>query len=189
MNNITLKDYVQMRWPILNNCTVNVMKENGKPNINDNNKHIWYLYRQAFYGFYHYVNPKKYYSKKAAEFFDKKKKEIEFPFQGLEEINWENQHTIDPNREFLILEHMYTGTMFRLDVLNLYKTNSLTIDRVCEIIIEKYKICWIQKKLFDWDDNGLDAKPENNLIHKTKREGDLKDYYKDCGIDIVNINA
>lgn len=182
----TLKGYVEIIWPILNYCTVNVMDEDGKPIINDENKHIWYLYRQAFYGFSNYVKPKQYYSKKAAEFFHKKKNEIRFPFQSLEEINWENQHIIDANRAYLILEHMYTGTMFRLDILNLHKKNELTLDEVCKIIIDNYKICWIQKKLFEWDDNVADAKPENSLIHKTKRDGNLIDYYRDCGIEIVN---
>jgi hypothetical protein len=188
MEKLAIKDYVELIWPLINYCTVNIIDEHtGKPNINDENKHLWYLYRQAFYGFSNYIKPKQYYSKKAAEYFDKKKKEYNLPFQSLEEINWENQHLIDEKRESLILEHMYTGTMFRLDVLELYKKNQLTIDEVCSCIQANYNICWIQKRLYEWDDKNLNNIPENKKIHKTKRDGDLFEYYKKCEIEIVNL--
>jgi GR25 family glycosyltransferase involved in LPS biosynthesis len=187
MKNSKLRHYLEIIWPILNYCTINIFNEFDKPNINEENKHIWYLYRQAFYGFSNYVNPKQYYSKKAAEYFEKIVKEKKLSFKSLEEVNWENQHLIDDKREYLILEHMYTGTMFRLDVLALHKKNKLTIDEVSSCIYSNYNICWIQKNLYKWDDENKINKPENNKIHKTKRIGNLFDYYKECGIEIVNL--
>lgn len=83
---------------------------------------------------------------------------------------------------------MYTGTMFRKDVHNLFMNNNLNINSVCSTISEKYKVCWIEKSFHPNLVDNYNKEPENKRLHKTKRPDDLISYYEnDIKIKIVKI--
>jgi hypothetical protein len=190
VKNLTLADYVSMIWPILEYCTTQIIdSKNKKVNITKYNQHQWYLYRQAFYGFENFLNLKRYYSAKAQQIFVlllNSENEKKIDQLTLDQISWEKQPIFDPGRKFLIIEHMYTGTMFRNDVWEYYTGNKskFNVEGICELIKKNYNICWVEKAFHPSLKNN--GKPENSRIHKTKREGDIFDYYEKMGIEIVN---
>lgn len=174
--NKDLIEYLKLIWPILEYCTKYIINDDGKPVYNrESDKHIWYLYRQAFYGFFNVLNkPKQYYSKGAELEFNRLIRGTSFESRSLSTINWNEQVLFDKGRKHLLIEHMYTGSMFRLNVRHKYNEGALEIDSVCKIVEENYKVCWI-------------TKCENQRLHKTKREGDLIEYYASKEIYIANI--
>jgi hypothetical protein len=174
---LNLKSYLEKIWPILEYCTKEIIdKKTGKPILNSEfQKHIWYLYRQSFYGFASVLNIMQYYYSNAANLiFMQKSKGTSLEGRSLSNIKWAEQPIFDPNRNELILEHMYTGTMFRIDVAKLFEDRDPSIKEVAKLINESYKVCWI-------------TKDENKKLQKTKREGNLFEYYKKNGIVIDNI--
>jgi len=178
MSNKALVDYLQLIWPILEYCTteVKIDEKNSKPIFDSESKrHIWYLYRQSFYGFDTVLNKKKYYYSAAANLiFIQNSKGTILEGRSLSSIKWTEQPIFDPNRQKLILEHMYTGTMFRIAVWNLLNEGRLSIKEVAELISTEYKVCWI-------------TKDENRELAKTIRKGNLFEYYKKNNIIIDNI--
>ena len=174
---LTLISYLEKVWPILEYSTKEVMdKITGKPNLNsESKKHIWYLYRQSFYGFASVLPDIKYYYSNAANLiFIKDSKGTILEGRSLSSIKWTDQPIFDPKRGKLILEHMYTGTMFRIAVWKLFNEGRLSIKEVAKLISTEYKVCWI-------------TKDENEKLHKTKREENLFKYYKKNEIVIDNI--
>ena len=105
--------------------------------------------------------------------FTEKSKGTSLAGRSLSNIKWTEQPIFDPERKFLMLEHMYTGTMFRIDVLKLLKEGRLSIEEVAQLIYDNYNVCWITKK-------------ENEKLAKTIRKGNLFEYYEDKKIIIVN---
>jgi len=143
----------------------------------------------VFYGFENFLNLKRYYSAKAQQIFVlllNSENEKKIDQLTLDQISWEKQPIFDPGRKFLIIEHMYTGTMFRNDVWEYYTGNKskFNVEGICELIKKNYNICWVEKAFHPSLKNN--GKPENSKIHKTKREGDIFDYYEKMGIEIVN---
>jgi hypothetical protein len=176
-NNLLLKDYLSILWPILEYSTKQITSIDGKPVFkNESDKHIWYLYRQSFYGFINVIeNLKILYSKDANDFFTINKIGTELENFTLDLISWKQQIIVDKKRGNLILEHMYTGSMFRKDVWSIYNENKLTIESVSDLINNNYKVCWITKK-------------ENERLHKTTRDNDVLNYYQEVAkINIINI--
>lgn len=173
--NKELITYIKLIWPILEYCTKHLINDDGKPVLNsESDKHIWYLYRQAFYGFFNVLNePKQFYSKGAELEFNRLVRGTPFDGRSLSTITWNEQVLFDKGRQHLLIEHMYTGSMFRLAVREKYKEGALEIDSVCKIVEDNYKVCWITKS-------------ENERLHKTKRQGDLIEYYASRKIYIVN---
>lgn len=189
-NHTILNEYVNIIWPLLEYSTMKIMDENGIPKINKTNTHQWYLYRQAFYGFANFIDLTYFYSERAQSIFNilcESQPGNTFFNKTLDQITWEEQPIFDPGRKYLILEHMYTGTMFRRDVHNLFMNNNLTIDSVCSTILEKYKVCWIEKSFHPNLFDNYNALPENKRLHKTMRPADMISYYEnDLNIKIVN---
>jgi hypothetical protein len=174
---LTFISYLEKIWPILEYCTKEIMdKETGKPLFDsESRKHIWYLYRQSFYGFASVLpNIKYYYSNAANLIFIQDSKGTILEGRSLSDIKWADQPIFDPNRKNLILEHMYTGTMFRAAVWKLFNDSKLSIEEVVKIINDNYKVCWI-------------TKDENKNIGKTIRPENLFEYYKKHEIVIDNI--
>ena len=68
---------------------------------------------------------------------------------------------------------MYTGTMFRSDIQNLFNKGILSIEEIKKLITSNYKVCLI-------------ARSENQKLHKTQRGIDPIDYYYKNGIKIMN---
>lgn len=186
-----LTEYVKLIWPLIEYCTNNVMDENGKVNITRVNKHQWYLYRQAFYGFSNFLEIKTFYSEQAQKIFEilcEENKAFAFKEKTLAQVSWEEQPIFDPGRRYIILEHMYTGTMFRKKLLEMSLRKELTIDAVVNLIKKNYNICWIEKHKHHGLHYTESYIPENKRIHKTKRGDNVFEYYdQSAGIKIINL--
>ena len=173
--NKDLIEYLKLIWPILEYCTKEIMdKKTGKPIFNtDYKKHIWYIYRQIYYGLFYVLPNKKYYFSKEAEIiFKKNSKGTRLEKYSLENITGELQNIFDKGKKELLVEHMYPGTMFRLAVWEMYRNNKLSVKNVSQLILSKYSICWV-------------TRIENKRLHKTRREGNLFEYYKDKKIIVI----
>ena len=173
---ITLERYTQDIWPVLTHCTENIIRPSGRsPQLTLNNGHYWYLYGQMFYGFDAYLDSPTYFSRQAQDLY------LTLSGEGrihpdLSQVHRSTQTKWDPGRKHLIYEHMYTGSMFRYDMLQLHKEGMLTLDEVVHLIRDKYATCWITRE-------------ENRLLHKTRRPNDVFEYYASKGIQIVNREA
>ena len=170
---ITLQSYTQDIWSFLTYCTQNVIRPSGRsPQLSSNNAHYWYLYGQMFYVFDAYLDRPTYFSRRAQELY----LQITPPDRihpDLSTVHRSVQTRWDPGRKHLIYEHMYTGSMFRYDMLQLHKENRLTVEEVCQLVREKYTTCWITRE-------------ENKGLHKTRRPDDVFEYYASKGIEVVN---
>ncbi len=170
---VTLEKYTTDIWPVLSYCTQHIIRPSGRsPQLTPNNGHYWYLYGQMFYGFDAYLDLPTYYSEKAQEIY----LALSGPdpiYPDLATVPRSFQTQFDPGRKQLIYEHMYTGSMFRYDMLQLHLENRLTVGEVCELVRRKYAVCWITRE-------------ENKLLHKTRRPDDVFGYYASKGIRIVN---
>jgi hypothetical protein len=125
-----------------------------------------------FYGFDPYLDLPTFYSAKAQEIY----LELSGPnptYNDLSEVPRSFQTQFDPGRKQLIYEHMYTGSMFRFDALQLHKEDRLTPAEICNLVRTKYAVCWITRE-------------ENKLLHKTRRPDDVFAYYEEKGIIIIN---
>jgi hypothetical protein len=175
-----IETYIELVFPIIQHCAIESLKKDFQKN------HIWYLNRQIFYGFgdfeiksdekvYHSENAlncfeelnNKY--KQECESLNKKPKELK-----ISTLTWHEQPLIDPGRKHLLFEHMYTGTMFREDVISLHISGNLSSQSLLTLVQEKFMVCLI-------------TKDENKKLHKTQRGTDPLDYYEKQGIKIINI--
>lgn len=175
---ITLEKYTELVFPIIKHCAeVSMLDDFSKD-------HIWYLNRQVFYGFGAYHSSKIYHSQKAllafnklySDYIAKCKSENKAPKElTIETLTWAQQPIIDKGRELLLFEHMYTGTMFREDVLKQYiSEKEFNVAVIVKLIEENYSVCLI-------------TKDENKKLHKTQRGDKPFEYYKDLKIKIVNL--
>jgi hypothetical protein len=173
---ITLEKYTSLVFPIIKHCAeVSMLDDYSKD-------HIWYLNRQVFYGFGAYHSSKIHYSQEAliafkklyTDYVAKCRSENKVPKElTIDTLTWAQQPIIDKGRKLLIFEHMYTGTMFRDDVLKHYKSGKeFSVAAIVQLIEEKYSVCLITKN-------------ENEKLHKTQRGNDVFEYYKNIGIKII----
>jgi hypothetical protein len=125
-----------------------------------------------FYGFDPYLHLPTFYSQRAQEIYLNLTTE-DREHQDLSTVPRSIQTKFDPGRKHLIYEHMYTGSMFRYDMLQLHKEDRLTPEGVCDLVRRKYAVCWITRE-------------ENKLLHKTRRPDDVFTYYAEMGITIIN---
>lgn len=171
---MTLERYTQDIWPVLSFCTQEVIRPTGRSPqaLTPLTRHYWYLYGQMFYGFDAYLDLPLHYSERAQELYlQLSGRDRTHP--NLASVPRDLQTRFDPGRRHLIYEHMYTGSMFRYDMLQLHLQNRLTVEEVCELLRHKYAVCWITRE-------------ENKLLHKTRRPDDVFGYYASKGIQIVN---
>jgi hypothetical protein len=176
----TLEKYIDLVFPIIQHCAIESQKKDFQKD------HIWYLNRQAFYGFGGFeIKPDKkfYYSENAFNCFEelyntykkdcvsinKKPKEL-----MISTLTWNEQPLIDPKRERLLFEHMYTGTMFRDDVFSLQISGNLTKQTLLTLVQQKFMVCLI-------------TRDENKKLHKTQRGPDPIAYYTEREIKIINL--
>ena len=169
-----LENYIDLVFPIIEYCAKNSQKESPG--------HIWYLRGQIFYGFF-IVRNKNLYSKKVEIEFkklyglytekipkDNKKHKV---FQ-IEEFSWQDQPKIDPGRQILHFEHMYTGSMFKEDCQELFDKGKLTQGAVLELVKSNYYVCIVTKE-------------ENTELPKSKRGKGITgalEAYKNAGIEV-----
>ena len=175
---ITLEKYTELVFPIIKHCAEVSMQDDFKKD------HIWYLNRQIFYGFGAYHSSKIYYSQNASIAFNKLyldyvakcNSENKTPKKlTIATLTWAQQPIIDKGRAKLIFEHMYTGTMFREDVLKLYKSEKeFNIEAIVKLIESNYFVCII-------------TKDENEKLHKTQRGENTFLYYQKQKIKIINL--
>jgi hypothetical protein len=172
----SIEKYIELIFPIIEYCAKESQKENFEKD------HVWYLNRQAFYGFGMFFT-KYYYSEKAKNKFLELHKEYlndcaennKTPIHlTIDSLDWNTQPLIDKGRINLIFEHMYTGTMFRNDIQKLHFDGKLTKEDIKKLVGNKYKVCLITKE-------------ENKSLHKTQRGSDPIAYYTEKKIKIVNI--
>ena len=151
-----LENYIDLVFPIIEYCAKNSQKESPG--------HIWYLRGQIFYGFI-IVRKKNLYSKEAELKFKKLyDKYAETCFKAnkkhkvfqIEEFSWQDQPKIDPGRQILHFEHMYTGSMFKEDCQELFDKGKLTQGAVLELVKSNYYVCIVTKE-------------ENTQLPKSKR--------------------
>ena len=174
---ITIESYSEIIFPLIKHCCIESQSKEYQKD------HLWYLYRQAFYG-YGMFQDKNLYSENAfnkfnelyAKYLSETTKRNKIPkILTIEGINWSEQPLIDKKREELLFEHMYTGTMFREDITRLYHKGNLDVTEISKLIRLKYKICLITKE-------------ENLNLHKTHRGFDPVEYYQSIGgIKILNL--
>lgn len=132
--------------------------------------HIWYLYRQSFYGFENYLDlgSKRQASVKADVMF----KGI-LPFEDIRNKDWTDQQSFDPGRKVFILEHVFTGDMFRCMIDELPETQR-TPESILDIVRNNYITAWILKT--------EDKKLGRSIRGKTL--SDAKKYYLEKNIEI-----
>lgn len=132
-NKMELKEYIGTVFPIIEQvCKARAKKEKGN--------HLTYLYRQVFYGFGEIVKERIFVSIEALVYF----KTLNLRQQlMLHELDWACQPKYDSHREGLILEHIYTGGMFRNQMDDLFNNGILTIENICQVLKENYCVAWI----------------------------------------------
>jgi hypothetical protein len=171
----SIDKYLELVFPIIEYC----VKESQKKEIKKN--HLWYQYRQIFYGFGMFFTGN-YYSQEAELKFKELYKTyllkcLEINKEPvkitIESFDWRTQPLIDEGRKDLLLEHMYSGTMFRSDIQNLFNKGILSIEEIKKLVTSNYKVCLI-------------ARSENQKLHKTQRGIDPIEYYSKNGITIIN---
>jgi len=166
-------EYTAVVLDILNLCER--QKIDGKY---DKSKHLWYLYRQSFYGFADKLDNKaiRYASEAAIQRFGQVR-----PGESLRDMDYIKQPTFEPtgsrqNGEFH-LEHIWTGDMFRKALNRLAETNALSVSRVAELIRANYCQAWIMKS-------------ENAKLSRSDRGDTLEDalgVYSGSGIQLVEL--
>jgi hypothetical protein len=106
---MTLDEYISIVFPILNEA-----HKNRKAKTNS---HINYIASQIFYGVIELneFSSKVLVSKKAKEKYDIIKQDN----SELHNLKWVEQPKYDPKREFFIMEHIYTGRMFKMHLIKL----------------------------------------------------------------------
>lgn len=134
----SIDDYAQAILPIINLC----LKEKEVNREAYKKSHLWYLYRQAFYGFGDFMDGQvAYVSTRAMEAYKKKDKDGD-----LRTRKWSEQPTFDSGRQGGIfhLEHIYTGDMFRSAIEEEAK-GGLTAQKIVQLIKDNYRVAWILK--------------------------------------------
>jgi hypothetical protein len=135
--------------------------------------HIWYLYRQAFYGFMDHLDWSK--CCKVSERAQVEYQKIH-PSGDIRLKKWADQPEFDEGRQRgkFHFEHVFTGSMFR-DAVDLLNGTERTPEKVMQIIQDNFCVAWILKE-------------ENKLLPQSKRGADLQAalvVYEKCGIRLL----
>ncbi len=164
----SIEDYAEAIIPVINLC----LKEK-KENLKLYKKsHLWYLYRQAFYGFGDFMDGQSAYRMSAGAAEEYKKID---PVGDLRMRKWSEQPTFDSGRQKGIfhLEHVYTGDMFR-DAVEALAEDGLTAQKLVQLIEKNYCVAWI-------------LKTENTHLPMSKRGKTLEDalaVYAEKGVQL-----
>ncbi|MBT6941500.1 hypothetical protein HN992_03610 [Candidatus Woesearchaeota archaeon] len=109
--------------------------------------HLNYIFNQMYYGFIDYIpDGNFYYSKCAHDAYKTLKMNHHFTENmPLSKLKWKDQPKIDEGRKILHQEHIFTGTMFRKELLNAELKNPLSKTKIKKLVNDKYRIAWITK--------------------------------------------
>ena len=127
---MTLDEYIETIIPI-----VRALRNERARNARGYKRlHLWYLYRQSFYGFTEFLDVATHCkaSRRAQEEYTRRGRQ-----DNLKEMTWNDQPRFDPGREIFLLEHTYTGDMFRADIDDLDE-NELTVEKIAGLVRTKY---------------------------------------------------
>ena len=110
--------------------------------------HLNYIFNQMYYGFIDFIPESNfYYSEKACNKYEKLKLRHHLTENmPLSQLKWKDQPKIDEGRKILHQEHIFTGTMFRKELLNAELKNPLLKEEIMELVNNKYRIAWITKE-------------------------------------------
>jgi hypothetical protein len=166
---MTLDEYVETLIPIIKA----LRSEKARNRRGYKKLQLWYLYRQFFYGFKEFLDDATHckVSRRAQEEYARGGQE-----GNLEDMTWNDQPRFDPGRETFLLEHTYTGDMFRADIDEL-DDNELTVDRIAGLVRAKYFVAWILRE----EDNIL-----NELGYRNERPENPFEAYRQAGIELVD---
>ena len=100
-----------------------------------------------YYGFIDFIPESNfYYSEKACNKYEKLKLRHHLTENmPLSQLKWKDQPKIDEGRKILHQEHIFTGTMFRKELLNAELKNPLSKTKIKKLVNDKYRIAWITK--------------------------------------------
>ena len=106
-----------------------------------------YIFNQMYYGFIDFIPESNfYYSEKACNKYEKLKLRHHLTENmPLSQLKWKDQPKIDEGRKILHQEHIFTGTMFRKELLNAELKNPLSKTKIKKLVNDKYRIAWITK--------------------------------------------
>jgi len=109
--------------------------------------HLNYIFNQMYYGFIDFIPESNfYYSEKACNKYEKLKLRHHLTENmPLSQLKWKDQPKIDKGRKILHQEHIFTGTMFRKELLNAELKNPLSKTKIKKLVNDKYRIAWITK--------------------------------------------
>lgn len=169
MNDKNFKEYSRIVLSMADLCRV----EQAQNLKTFKSLHIWYLYRQAFYGFMDHLD-----WSKCCKVSESAQAEYQkaFPGEDIRTKKWVDQPVFDEGRQKgkFHFEHVFTGSMFR-DAVDQLIGAERTPEKVMQIIQENFCVAWILKE-------------ENKLLPPSKRGTDLNaalSVYKKCGINLV----
>ena len=165
---MTLKEYIKIVFPILKEAHKNrKTKPITKSPLN-------YIATTIFYGLLEIdeFNSNVQVSKMAQEVYNNIENNDK---PDLRNLQWIDQSKYDPKRELFILEHIYTGKMFKNALDNIIE-EELTEEKVIEIIRKNYQAAWI-------------TRGENKDLNKSIRGENLDNalkHYNDMEIELNN---
>lgn len=168
MINPNFKEYSKIVLSIANQCLTREGESKSFKSL-----HIWYLYRQSFYGFEDYLDWSKCcrVSEQAQAVYQKIR-----PGEDMRINKWKDQPRFDDGRQRgkFHFEHVYTGDMFRDAVDSLHGIER-TPEKIMQIIEENFCVAWILKE-------------ENKKLPPSKRGENLRNalgVYKEKGIKLL----
>jgi hypothetical protein len=173
---LSLREYVETVYPIIK---FNVQNQKVYPENGYKNNNLWYIYRQIFYGLSSCLNKEDrvFYSPDIEDFLKSGKS-----FNDLINVNWGNRKGILEDYTKVHLEHIYTGSMFRDAVFEIFdspmKDDEEAIEKIIELVNKNFYSAWI-------------TKIQNSKLNKCDRgksiQSALKHYKdKDKGITLFN---
>lgn len=169
MNDSNFKEYCRVVIAMADMCRV----EQTRNPKTYKSLHIWYLYRQAFYGFMDHLDWSKCckVSERAQAEYQKTS-----PSGDIRLKKWADQPMFDEGRQKgkFHFEHVFTGGMFR-DAVERLNGTERTPEKVMQIIQENFCVAWILKE-------------ENKLLPQSSRGENLSAalaIYEDRGIKLL----
>lgn len=168
---MTINEYAEAILPIIKLC----LKEKANNPTSYKSSHLWYIYRQAFYGFTEFIDWKSRCRVSVDAMAEYKKID---PFGDLRNRKWYEQKDFDSGiqKGKFHLEHIFTGDMFR-DAIESLSAELLTVDRLVDIVRDHYSVAWI-------------LKTENKRLPRSDRGKSLQEalkIYEQKGIKLLEV--
>jgi hypothetical protein len=167
---MTIDDYIEAIIPIINLCLkeIDINKQGYKKT------HLWYLYRQSFYGFTEFIDWK---TRCKASVGADQVFTIKNPGNDIRNYKWPQQNDFDGKSRFkgiFLLEHIYTGIMFREAITKL-PLEEITIQKIRQIIDNNYFVAWILR----------DEDKKLGRLSRGESYQDALNYYESKGVILL----